>query len=550
MPRGRAVRRGAGGLPGPRRRPVARLRGDAPQRRPRRQRVHRVAAGGAQAHDDRARRLHRRPREARRGAQDRRHRAGAGHRLRSRTLRRPLPELQRMVTGGERVQAALPRMRAGLDSGQVDALTGFDFYNEMLDLIGISAKRLSASADDAVVAFEHVVSSDLFFVIESVARGHALALYALGDPGVRDRLAAQVNQYRQPPTAVFAHLTDDERARAARLVASRDWAALLAGDQAVLAGAPLDRAAWQRAAGAVLAELSALYLSHSWHTIDLAEERGRTALRWSVIAGAVLALVAALAVAAAYRSASGLIGRLKDLRRRTLDLSENELPALIGKIGSGAEVDPAVVRLDFGRDELGEVAQAFEKAQQVAISTAVAEAETKQGVRAVFLNIAHRSQVIVHRQLEELDQLERSEDDPDTVDRLFRVDHLATRIRRNAENLIILGGEQVGRGWREPVALRDVIRGAISETKHYKRATVLPVPGVRLEGAVVADVGHLLAELVDNGTSFSPPESRVEVRGVVVGRGIVVEIEDQGLGMTEDQLDRLNRMLREPRTSA
>ena len=458
------------------------------------------------------------------------------------------PELRQIVADGERGQAELPGVRAGLDSGRLDALAGFDFYNQMIDIVGIGVKRVSVAADDAEVAFEHVVSSDMVFVIESVARGHALALYALGndDPGVRDRLAAQVNQYRQPSMAVFANLTDAGRTRAARLQESRDWATLLAGDQSVLAGEPFDRAAWQRSAGAVLKELGAIYLAHSQFTADMAEERGRTALWMSVIAGAVVALVTGLAVAAAYRSASRLITRLKDLRRRTLDMSERELPALVADIGSGKDVDPDIVRLDFGRDEIGEVAQAFEKAQQVAIATAVAEAETKRGVRAVFLNIAHRSQVIVHRQLEELDQLERSEDDPDTVDRLFRVDHLATRIRRNAENLIILGGEQVGRGWRKPVSLRDVIRGAISETKHYKRASMQSVPGVRLNGAVVADVGHLIAELVDNGTSFSPPESRVEVRAVVVGKGVVIEIEDQGLGMAEDQLDRINDMLRQP----
>lgn len=457
------------------------------------------------------------------------------------------PEIRSMVTEGERVQAAIPVVRADLDSGKIGALTAFDFYNHALDVVGIGSKRMAASAHDAAVAFEHVVSSDLFFVIESVSRAHALAGYARGidDAAARTRLAAALAQYRQPPTAVIANLTDAERDQFTRLVKSPDWTTMIAGDEAVLASTPFDAAAWQRAAGTVLKGLSVVYLSHSVHTTDLAEDNGRTALMWSVISGIAVLLIAGLVTVVAFRGAADLITRLKKLRRRTLDLADRELPALLDNIRTGVRIDQRadISRLDFGTDEIGQVAQAFDKAAHVAIAAAVAEAETKQGVRAVFLNIAHRSQTMVHRQLEELDQIERSEDNPELLDRLFRLDHLATRARRNAENLITLGGEQVGRQWRKPVSLRDVIRGAISETKHYTRVTTPALPDVPLDGSVVTDVGHLLAELVDNGTSFSPPESRVEVRGAVVGKGVVVEIEDQGLGMTREQLDEVNEML-------
>ncbi|SDI96270.1 Histidine kinase-, DNA gyrase B-, and HSP90-like ATPase [Actinokineospora alba] len=463
---------------------------------------------------------------------------------------RHAPGLHAMVAEGERIQAELPGLRGDLDSGKASALTGLDFYNQALDVIGIGAKRLAASADDASVAFEHVVTSDMFFVIESVARAHSLAVYTrgTGDPEARTRLAAAVAQYRQPPMTVIANLAEGERDQAVRLFKSPDWSTLIAGDQAVLAAAPFDVAGWQRAAGVVLKGLTAIYLTHTVHTTDLAEENGRTALWMSLIGGVGIALVAVLAAAFTFRAATSLIRRLKDLRRRTLDLADHELPELIAKIGAGERIDPhaGISRLDFGSDELGEVAKAFEKAQHVALAAAVAESETRQGVRAVFLSIAHRSQAIVHRQLEELDRIERSEDNPDLLDRLFRLDHLATRTRRNAENLIILGGEQVGRQWRKPVSLRDVVRGAISETKHYTRVTTPVLPDVLLDGSVVADVGHLIAELVDNGTAFSPPDSRVEVRGTVVGKGVVVEVEDQGLGITDEQLRQLNETLANP----
>jgi hypothetical protein len=164
----------------------------------------------------------------------------------------------------------------------------------------------------------------------------------------------------------------------------------------------------------------------------------------------------------------------------------------------------------------------------------------------VFLNIAYRSQVIVHRQLNVLERAERFQEDPEQLELLFELDHLATRARRNAENLVILGGGQPGRRWRNPVPLLQVTRGAISEAQDYARVSIAQLPQVSIRGSAVADVIHLLAELVDNATSFSPPMSRVEVRGNVVGRGLVLEVEDQGLGIPLEQLDQLNAMLKDP----
>ncbi|HEV2778365.1 MAG TPA: ATP-binding protein, partial [Actinophytocola sp.] len=216
------------------------------------------------------------------------------------------------------------------------------------------------------------------------------------------------------------------------------------------------------------------------------------------------------------------------------------------RAGQPIDLEKQVDRLDFGGDEVGQVADAFNHAQRTAIAAAVREAETRQGVRSVFLNIARRSQTIVHRQLKVLDKAERSVDDPDQLQTLFQLDHLATRSRRNAENLIIMAGEQPGRQWRNPVALRDVVRGAIAETEQYTRVNASQLPEVSIIGAAVGDLVHLLAELIDNGCAFSPRESRVEVRGNVVGRGVVIEIEDQGLGIEPSHMDELNAMLQDP----
>lgn len=458
--------------------------------------------------------------------------------------------LDKVVAATQKVIDSLPGIRSGVDTGKLRPLEAYQTYNRILDLVGIGSEQIAKTAGEAEVAFEQVVSGQVFFFVETLSRVHALALYA---DGSNDRtairvLAGELGGYHSPPTQMLANLSEAERARFVALTKSPEWARLVKGDRAVLASASFDSAGWQEAARSVIKDVAGIYLAQRDRAINLADDRGQQSLLLSLVAGVVVALVSLLAAFAAFRAATRLIRRFSELREQTLDLAERDLPAVVARAGAGESVDPErdVAWLDVDDDELGQVADAFNKAQRTAISAAVTEAETRRGVRAVFLNIAHRSQVMVHRQLEELDQFERSEDNPDQLNRLFRLDHLATRARRNAENLIILSGEQVGRQWRSPVSLRDVVRGAVSEAEDYSRVSTLTLPDVLLDGAVVADVGHLLAELVDNGTSFSPPESRVEVRGNVVGKGVVIEVEDQGLGMQPEQVEELNRMLRKP----
>ena len=175
---------------------------------------------------------------------------------------------------------------------------------------------------------------------------------------------------------------------------------------------------------------------------------------------------------------------------------------------------------------------------------AAQQAAALEDINAVFLNIAHRSQAIVHRQLQVLDKAERAEEDPDQLGLLFQLDHLTTRERRNAENLIILGGGQPGRQWRNPVPLLELVRSAASETEQYTRVALGRMPRMMVAGRAVGDLIHLLAELLDNATSFSPPDARIDVRGNRVGKGVVLEIEDQGLGIEPERMEQLNAMLR------
>jgi PAS domain S-box-containing protein len=174
------------------------------------------------------------------------------------------------------------------------------------------------------------------------------------------------------------------------------------------------------------------------------------------------------------------------------------------------------------------------------------QAALRKSIGDLLHNLARRSQGLVDRQLELIDELERSEVDPERLHELFRMDHLATRMRRNVENLIVLSGVEQRRRWSESVPLRDVVEAAVAEVEEYSRVQVAGIHDLTLAGQAASDVAHLLAELVENATSFSSPTTRVEVSGGPTGNGYVLEIEDQGIGMGDAELAKANRRLAEP----
>jgi hypothetical protein len=214
--------------------------------------------------------------------------------------------------------------------------------------------------------------------------------------------------------------------------------------------------------------------------------------------------------------------------------------------GEQVDVGQEAPPLDIGRDEIGQLGEAFNQVQETAVRVAVEQAELRRSVRDVFLSLARRSQALLHRQLGLLDAMERRATDSEDLAELFRIDHLATRMRRNAENLIVLSGATAGRAWRKPVPMVDVLRGALAEVEDYTRVTVLPVGNASLLGRAVGDVIHLLAELIENAVAFSPPQTTVRVGGSIVGYGFAVEIEDRGLGMSAEELAAANEQLRDP----
>ncbi|WP_413759381.1 nitrate- and nitrite sensing domain-containing protein [Streptomyces sp. MMBL 11-3] len=249
-----------------------------------------------------------------------------------------------------------------------------------------------------------------------------------------------------------------------------------------------------------------------------------------------------------WRITRSLSRRLRGLRLATLSLAQERLPDVVARLDRGETVDveSATPELDYGRDELGQVAQAFNTAQRTAVNTAVELADTRRGFQKVILGIARQSQNLVNLQLTKLDALEREHQDPNILKGLYELDSTASQLRRYEENLVIISGERPGRSWTEPVALIDILRSAVGEVAEYQRVEVQTDEEVFLAPPAVADVIHLLAELIDNATAYSPAPSPVGVRAALVAKGLAVEIEDRGLGMSEDDYASFNAQLAVP----
>jgi signal transduction histidine kinase len=269
----------------------------------------------------------------------------------------------------------------------------------------------------------------------------------------------------------------------------------------------------------------------------------------NLIAIAGIGLLAILAViAVGIVLGRGLIRQLNSLRQAAVRLSVEQLPTAISRLRSGDEVNVGaeVPQLEHGGDEIGQVSEAFNTAARTAIAAAVDEIKIRHGVNDVFRSLARRNQSLLTRQLQLLDSMERRVHDPEELADLFRVDHMTTRMRRHAEGLLIVAGGSSGRTWREPVPIVDVMRAAAAEVEDYTRIGVSSRTSAALAGHAVADIIHLLAELLENAATFSPANTPVRVDGERVGRGIVVEIEDRGLGMSERQLAEINVSLSDP----
>jgi signal transduction histidine kinase len=285
-------------------------------------------------------------------------------------------------------------------------------------------------------------------------------------------------------------------------------------------------------------------------TISRAQTLHRHAiLTASLIGGAVL-VVLLLALLLTTIVGRTMVRPLRRLRSGALEVAGVRLPETVRRMSesddASAPLDVEAIDVD-SFDEIGEVARAFDQVHREALRLAANEAALRGNVNAMFVNLSRRSQSLVERQIRLIDDLEQGEQDPDRLSSLFQMDHLATRMRRNSENLLVLAGHEATRRWNQPVALVDVLRAAVSEIEQYERVKLNVQPGIAVRGHAVNDVVHLLAELAENATSFSSAETPVAVAGHLLSSGgVLLDITDQGVGMGAEEMAHANWRLDNP----
>ncbi|NUR00919.1 MAG: sensor histidine kinase [Streptomyces sp.] len=284
---------------------------------------------------------------------------------------------------------------------------------------------------------------------------------------------------------------------------------------------------------------------------DESSREQRQAERSLLTASLVELLIILLVLGVTHVLVQSIVGPLHTLRASTLDIAQRRLPEVVRLLreSSGAQLKPIEVEPTAvdSTDEIGRVARAFDDVHRDSVRLAFEQAQLRGRINTMFVNLSQRSQSLVERQLELIDHLENGEQDPDLLASLFKLDHLATRMRRNGENLLVLAGEKAGRRWSAPVRLVDVLRAAISEIEQYQRVQLRGLVTADVDGRAVNDVVHLIAELLENATTFSSPDTEVLVTCLLLsGGGAKVEIQDSGIGMSTEDLAEANERLLNP----
>ncbi|RPK38069.1 sensor protein BasS/PmrB [Streptomyces sp. ADI92-24] len=438
----------------------------------------------------------------------------------------------------------------GGDEGAV-----YDRYTETVTAAFAVSGALTGIQDDALGSDARVLL-ELARADEMLAREDAL-LTAAGRSGtLKDRplrlFTGAVATRRSLTETAGADLPATERTAWKGFTARPAYRTIQAAEDKVLAAAPGREAAravpagdWQQASADVRSELRRIGTGAGERAADRADPLAHGLLSPSGAAVVFGCVAVAASLVISVRIGRGLVVELVSLRNSALEIARRKLPLAMQRLRAGEELDigaEAPPRA-ASHDEIGQVGEALGTVHRAALGAAVERAELADGISGVFVNLARRSQVLVHRQLNLLDSMERRADDPDELSDLFRLDHLTTRMRRHAESLIILSGAAPGRAWRMPVSLTDVVRAAVSEIEDYARVEVRRLPDGAVRGTAVADLTHLLAELVENAAQFSPPHTKVHITGEPVGNGYALEIEDRGLGMGPELLGAANRRI-------
>ncbi|MEW9555637.1 nitrate- and nitrite sensing domain-containing protein [Nonomuraea sp. NPDC050783] len=468
--------------------------------------------------------------------------------------------LTEAIARADRELALLGEQRRAVDAGWSDARKAFDYYSGVMEA-DLGVLTALGHTDEGQVNSRSETLIDLFWVIDTIGREDAMLArgwrtghltreeYAVvtGAIGTRTHLLR---------SRVIPGLVGDET-RYRSLMTSEAWGDMVAqegrlatdgnaaaSDQVTVRG---DASRWRSSVDAVTAQVLELLTLRLATVRDLGHDHADMLFVIFVSISTVGLLALGLVIFTSWRLTSVLRRRILRLREEAQELRER-LPAVVARLerGEDVDVDAEVRMVQPTPDELGELGQALNLASRSAVLTAVRQAEQHRGFQRMLQRIARRTQILIGLQLKKLDELERRHEDPEVLEGLFDLDHLTARLRRYEENLVILGGGQPQRRWRRPVQLLDVLRAAQGEVQDYRRITIDVEGEPWVAERAVGPLVHVLAELMENATTFSKPLTPVEVRAAPVSRGVAVEIEDRGLGMEPDQYDAANALMKSP----
>ncbi|MFC4111541.1 nitrate- and nitrite sensing domain-containing protein [Nonomuraea zeae] len=448
----------------------------------------------------------------------------------------------------------LGSIRADIDGGLSSRLSGLNEYNRILDSIFMLYDHLVSVSD--LTIFQQAASLQAMGMArEYIAREHALIIGAMADQQLTGPEAAAFTEYAASRKFLhsrgLAGLDVALRRPYEQVFATEPFLtfATMEGRIIKTGAPPVVADGWNESVDKLTSQLDKLGFASSEVLAARTSEAATATVVKIAIAGG-LGLIAVLAsIIISVRFGRRLAAELAGLRSAAVELSQRRLPDIVERLRRGEDVDvrkEAKAIKVSGSAEIIDVARAFGSVQRTAVTAAVGQAALRHGVGQVFLNLARRKQGLLHRQLALLDTMQRRTHDPDRLEELFRLDHLTTRMRRHAESLMILSGSAPGRAWRKPVPVIDIVRAAVAEVEDFTRVAVETMPVSAFDGTAAADLTHLVAELVENATIYSPPDTMVQVRGDLVSNGYAIEVEDRGLGLTAGEYAAYNALLAAP----
>ncbi|HEY3683337.1 MAG TPA: nitrate- and nitrite sensing domain-containing protein [Streptosporangiaceae bacterium] len=449
--------------------------------------------------------------------------------------------------------------RTAIDGGRLNGTQAATAFDSAIDPVFAVFNATSSALNDSTITQDSRTLNSLTRAKELLSREDALLAGSIAGHRLtgadQARFAKLVGAREFQHSEAVSALPAADRARDDKLVRGPAFTRLAQLENRVIdyrhrgMRPPVTAAQWQRTTQPAMDGLQQTVVTDGDVLLKQSTPVAVTRILQFVAVAVLGAIVLAAMIYLSISTVRDLVRRLHRLQSAARELADVRLPGVVERISHGEPVDVAaeVPPLDFGTDEIGQVGAAFNAAQRTAVEAAVGQAAQRRGTRDTLQTIARRIQTRLHRQLRVLDELERRGDLSEQVLRpVFQIDHLSTQLRRYAENLLVLSGATPARGWRRPVPLLDVVRGAVGEVRDYQRVSVASMDGIALAGRAALDLSHLLAELIENAVSFSDPRTTVHVRGQFTNHGYAVEIEDRGLGMDEARLAAVNQRIREP----